>query len=209
MYEEIENEPFSFEKYVEILSYLNEFDVKNELLRKCLLLGFCSMMKMEKLNEYFNNEKKLKVKLIKIFVDFILQHREQLTKKRNQLMKNELNENIIKKNEDGKTDLKDEESEYEEEEEEENEDKIDKSISYILESNENIKNSDEFLYFKNTLDYIKKNDKECIDILYKELSEDKIRQLEEIYHIKKYKIYYQGKEMEIPRRIINIKRNGI
>ena len=209
MYEEIENEPFSFEKYVEILSYLNEFDIKNELLRKCLLLGFCSMMEMEKLNEYFNNEKKLKVKLIKIFVDFILQHREQLTKKRNQLMKNELNENIIKKNEDGKTDLKDEESEYEEEEEEENEDKIDKSISYILESNENIKNSDEFLYFKNTLDYIKQNDKECIDILYKELSEDKIRQLEEIYHIKKYKIYYQGKEMEISRRIINIKRNGI
>ena len=78
-----------------------------------------------------------------------------------------------------------------------------------MESNENIKNSDEFLYFKNTLDYIKQNDKECIDILYKELSEDKIRQLEEIYHIKKYKIYYQGKEMEIPRRIINIKRNVI
>ena len=209
MYEEIEKEPFSFEKYVDILSYLNKFDIENELLRKCMLLGFCSMMKNEKLNEYFNNDKKIKVKLIKIFVDFILQHRDKLTKKRNQIMKNELNENIIKKNEDGKTDLKDDKSEYEEEEEEENEDKIDKNITYILESNENIKNSDEFLFFKNTLDYIKQSDKECIDILYKELSEDKIKQLEEIYHIKKYKINYQGKEIEIPRRIIYIKRNEI
>ena len=209
MYEDIENEPFSFEKYVEILSYLNEFDIENELLRKCMLLGFCSMMKMENLNNYFNNDKKLKIRLIKIFVDFILRHREQDIKKRNKLMKDELNENIIKKNEDGKTDFKDEEFEYEEEEEEENEDKIDKSLNYILESNENIRNSDEFLYFKNILDYIKQTDKECIDILYKELSQEKIKQLEEIYHIKKYKINYQGKEMEIPRRILNIKRNGI
>ncbi len=211
LYEHIGNEPFSYEKYVEILSYLNEFEVENELLRKCMLLGFCSMMKMEKLNEFFSNDKKVKVKLIKIFVDFILRHREQEIKRRNKLMKNELNENIIKKNVDGKTDFINEESESEEEaeEEEENENKIDKSISYILESNENIKNSDEFLYFKNTLDYIKQNDKECIDILYKELSHDKCEQLEDIYHIKKYKINYQGKEIEIPRRIINIKRNGI
>ena len=208
MYDEIDNEPFSFEKYIEILSYLNEFEVKNELLRKCMILGFCSIMKMVQLNEYFNNNKTTKIKLIKIFVDFILMHKEEEVKNRNKLMKNQLNDNMIKTNDDGKKDLESDEFELGEEEEE-NEDQVDKSITYVLESNENIKNSDEYLYFKNTLDYIKQNDKECIDILNKELTQEKIQQLENIYHIKKYKINYQGKEMEIPRRIINIKRNVI
>jgi hypothetical protein len=208
MYDEIDNEPFSFEKYIEILSYLNEFEVKNELLRKCMILGFCSIMKMVQLNEYFNNNKTTKIKLIKIFVDFILMHKEEEVKNRNKLMKNQLNDNMIKTNDDGKKDFESDEFELGEEEEE-NEDQVDKSITYVLESNENIKNSDEYLYFKNTLDYIKQNDKECIDILNKELTQEKIQQLENIYHIKKYKINYQGKEMEIPRRIINIKRNVI
>ena len=208
MYDEIDNEPFSFEKYIEILSYLNEFEIKNELLRKCMILGFCSIMKMVQLNEYFNNNKTTKIKLIKIFVDFILMHKEEEVKNRNKLMKNQLNDNMIKTNDDGKKDLESDEFELGEEEEE-NEDQVDKSITYVLESNENIKNSDEYLYFKNTLDYIKQNDKECIDILNKELTQEKIQQLENIYHIKKYKINYQGKEMEIPRRIINIKRNVI
>jgi hypothetical protein len=208
MYDEIDNEPFSFEKYIEILSYLNEFEIKNELLRKCMILGFCSIMKMVQLNEYFNNNKTTKIKLIKIFVDFILMHKEEEVKNRNKLMKNQLNDNMIKTNDDGKKDFESNEFELGEEEEE-NEDQVDKSITYVLESNENIKNSDEYLYFKNTLDYIKQNDKECIDILNKELTQEKIQQLENIYHIKKYKINYQGKEMEIPRRIINIKRNGI
>ena len=208
MYDEIDNEPFSFEKYIEILSYLNEFEIKNELLRKCMILGFCSIMKMVQLNEYFNNNKTTKIKLIKIFVDFILMHKEEEVKNRNKLMKNQLNDNMIKINDDGKKDFESDEFELGEEEEE-NEDQVDKSITYVLESNENIKNSDEYLYFKNTLDYIKQNDKECIDILNKELTQEKIQQLENIYHIKKYKINYQGKEMEIPRRIINIKRNVI
>ena len=164
MYDEIDNEPFSFEKYIEILSYLNEFEVKNELLRKCMILGFCSIMKMVQLNEYFNNNKTTKIKLIKIFVDFILMHKEEEVKNRNKLMKNQLNDNMIKTNDDGKKDLESDEFELGEEEEE-NEDQVDKSITYVLESNENIKNSDEYLYFKNTLDYIKQNDKECIDIL--------------------------------------------
>ena len=208
MYDEIDNEPFSFEKYIEILSYLNEFEVKNELLRKCMILGFCSIIKMEQLNEYFINNKKTKIKLIKIFIDFILMHKEEEVKKRNKLMKNQLNDNIIKTNENGKKDFENDEFELGEEEEE-NEDHIDKTITYVLESNENIKNSDEYLYFKNTLDYIKQNDKECFDILNIELTHEKIEQLENIYHIKKYKINYQGKEMEISRRIINIKRNVI
>ena len=209
MYEEIGNEPFNFEKYVEILSYLNVFEVNNELLRKCMILGFCSIMKMEQLNEYFNSNKNIKVKLIKIFVDFILIHKEEEVKKRSKLVKNDLKDNIITTNENGKKEIGNDEFESCEEEEEEKENQVDKSITYVLESNENIKNSDEYLYFKNTLDYISQNDKECIDILNKELTPEKIEQIENVYHIKKYKINYQGKEMEIPRRIINIKRNRV
>ena len=206
LYEEDEFELFDFDKYIDILTYINEFEMENELLRKCLILGFCSIFKFEKLKEYLSNNKTLKVKLLKIFSEFILMHKEQDIKTRNKLMKNELKE--IKTNENRKIEFENEESEYEEEEEE-SKNILDKRITYILESNENIKNSDEYLFFKETLDNIKISDVESINMLNKELPPEKIKQLEEVYHMKKYKINYQGKEIEIPRRIINIKRNYI
>ena len=120
-------------------------------------------------------------------------------------MKDELK---VKKNEDGKIE-NDNLSETEDEEEvNENETNLDKSLNFILESNENIKNSNEYQFFKDTLDYIKQSDPESISMLNNELSPEKIKQLEDVYHIKKFKVNYQGKELEIPRRILNIKRNG-
>ena len=204
-YEEIGNEKFNFNKYISILAYINEFDIDNELLRKCLILGFCSLIKMEQLKEYLNKNKDIKVNILKIFSDFILIHKDETIKKRNKLMKDELK---VKKNEDGKIEY-DNLSETEDEEEvNENETNLDKSLNFILESNENIKNSNEYQFFKDTLDYIKQSDPESISMLNNELSPEKIKQLEDVYHIKKFKVNYQGKELEIPRRILNIKRNG-
>ena len=106
----------------------------------------------------------------------------------------------------------DNEEEYEdvdedEEEEEEKENKFDKELNYILEINENIKNSDEYTFFKDTLDSVKLNDVESINMLYQELTPEKVKELEEVYHAKKFIINYQGKDLEISRRILNIKRN--
>ena len=208
LYEEIEFEFFNFNKYVDILVYINSYDIENENLRKCLILGFCSILKMDILKEYLNNNKNVKVKLIKIFSDFILFHKNKEIEKRNKLMKDELK---IIKNENGKYNYNEEydtESEEEEEDEEKKENILDKNINFILEENQNIKNSDEYQFFKETIDTVKKNDPECFNMLIKELNQEKIKQLEEIYYIKKYKVNYQGKELEIPRRIVNIKRNN-
>ena len=41
LYEEIGFESFNFNKFVHILSYINKYDIENELLRKCYILGFC------------------------------------------------------------------------------------------------------------------------------------------------------------------------
>ena len=204
-YEEIENEPFNFNKYVHILSYINEFEIENELLRKCLILGFCSLIKMEKLQKFLNDNKKVKINILKIFSDFILIHKNEEIKKRNKLMKEELK---MKKNEDGKIIFDNLSDTDDEEEENEKESFLEKTINFILESNTNIKNSNEYQYFKDSLDYIKQNDPESINMLNKELSPEKIKQLEDIYHITKFKVNYHGKELEIPRRILNIKRNG-
>ena len=204
-YEEIENEPFNFNKYIHILSYINEFEIENELLRKCLILGFCSLIKMAKLQKYLNDNKNIKVNILKIFVNFILIHKSEDIKKRNKLMKEELK---IKKNEDGKINFENLSDTDDEEEENENENILDKNINFSLESNKNIKNSNEYQFFKDSLDYIKQNDPESINMLYKELSPEKIKQLEDVYHITKFKVNYQGKELEIPRRILNINRNG-
>ena len=204
-YEEIENEPFNFNKYIHILSYINEFEIENELLRKCLILGFCSLIKMTKLQKYLNDNKNIKVNILKIFANFILIHKSEDIKKRNKLMKEELK---IKRNEDGKINFENLSDTDDEEEENENENILDKNINFSLESNKNIKNSNEYQFFKDSLDYIKQNDPESINMLYKELSPEKIKQLEDIYHITKIKVNYQGRELEIPRRILNIKRNG-
>ena len=205
LYEEIGFESFNFNKFVHILSYINKYDIENELLRKCYILGFCSIFKDYNIILFLNQNKELKIKLLIIFCNFILVHKDEEMKKRNKLIKDEIK---IKKNEDGKTDFeKESESESEEEEEnKENESNLNNNLNYVLESNENIKNSDEYQFFKNTLDSIKQNDPESINALNEQLSPEKIQQLEEVYHLKKFSVIYQGKEYNIPRKILNIKR---
>ena len=211
-YGESEFEKFNFNTYINILNYINKYEIENELLRKCIILGFCSIIKNEKMEIVLNNNKNLKNKFIMIFTNFILKHKEDEVEKRSKIVKDELNYSEIKINEDGKINFKDTtNSNDDEEEEEEDEDivenKLNIDINYILEQNINIKNSDEYKFFKETLDYLKQTDIECINMINKELDNEKLKKLEDIYHAKKIKVNYQGKEFEIPRKILNIKKN--
>ena len=210
-YGEFDYEKFNFNIYVEILNYINKYQIENELLRKCLILGFCSIIKNENLRIFLNKNKNLKLKLVLIFANFILEHKKAEIDKRNKIVKNELNYSEIKINEDGKINFKDtSDSENEEDEDEEKENiqnKLNININYFLDKNNNIKDSDEYQFFKETLDNLKQTDIECINMLNKELDKEKLSQLEEIYHMKKIKVNYQGKEFEIPRKIVNIKKN--
>ena len=208
-YGEFDYEKFNFNIYVEILNYINKYQIENELLRKCLILGFCSIIKNENLRMFLDKNKNIKLKLVLIFANFILEHKKAEINKRNKIVKNELNYSEIKINEDGKINFKDtSDSEGEEDEDEEIiQNKLNIDINYILEQNKNIKNSDEYQFFKETLDNLKQTDIGCITMLNKELDKDKLNQLEDIYHMKKIKVNYQGKEFEIPRKIVNIKKN--
>ena len=212
-YGESEYEIFNFSKYVDILNYINAYDIEKELIRKWLILGFCSIIKNKNLKKFLDENKNIKNKFVILFVKFILKHKEAEIKKRNKIVKSELNYSEIKINEDGKinyneiTDSDDEEEEKEDEDEEIIESKLNIDINYILEQNNNIKNSDEYKFFKESLDYLKETDIECINMIKKELDEDKLKKLEDIYYVKKIKVNYQGKEFEIPRKILNIKKN--
>ena len=158
---------------------------------------------------FLDKNKNIKLKLVLIFANFILEHKKAESNNRNKIVKNELNYSEIKINEDGKINFKDtSDSEGEEDEDEEIiQNKLNIDINYILEQNKNIKNSDEYQFFKETLDNLKQTDIECINLLNKELDKDKLNQLEDIYLMKKIKVNYQGKEFEIPRKIVNIKKN--
>ena len=209
-YGESEYEKFNFNTYINILNYINKYEIDNELLRKCLILSFCSIIKSEKMKSVLDNDRNLKNKFILIFNNFILKHKDAEVEKRSRIVKDELNYSEIKVNEDGKINFKDTSNSNDEEEEEDEdivENKLNIDINYILEQNKNIKNSDEYKFFKETLDNLKQTDIECINLLNKELDKDKLNQLEDIYHMKKIKVNYQGKEFEIPRKIVNIKKN--
>ena len=212
-YGESECEIFNFSKYVDILNYINEYEIENESIRKCLILGFCSIIKNKNMKKFLDENKNIKNKFVIIFVNFILKHKEAEIKKRNKIVESELNYSEIKINEDGKinydeiTDSNDEEEEKEDEDEEIIESKLNIDINYIIEQNNNIKNSDEYKFFKESLDYLKETDIECINMIKKELDDDKLKKLEDIYYVKKIKVNYQGKEFEIPRKILNIKKN--
>ena len=207
-YGESEYEKFNFNIYINILDYINKYEIDNELMRKCLILGFCSIIKNEKIKEVLDEDKNMKNKFIMIFVNFILKHKELEVEKRKRIVKNELNYSEMKLNEDGKINFKDTTNSDEDEEDEDEEiieNKLNNDINYILEQNNNIKNSDEYIFFKETLDYLKKTDNECIKFIESKLTPDKLKRLEDIYHAKKIKVNYQGKEFEIPRKILNIK----
>ena len=160
------------------------------LLNKCIILGFCSIFKEKYCLEQLNNDMNLKILMINMFAKLIEKHKKQQIGQLNKIMKKETNCNFI------------EEPEFEEEEEEEEEDleDIKLTIQGILCENENIKNADEYKYFCEIVNEMKKSDKNTYDVLNGSFN----GQLEDLLLVRNININYKGKEFKVPRKTVKI-----
>jgi hypothetical protein len=95
------------------------------------------------------------------------------------------------------------EEEKEEEDEEDEDDDIEevKDVAKeILDTNENIKNADEYKFFSEVIKDIKNNDKDT----FKLLNNNWRGKLDELLFVRNVNISYKGKQYNVPRKTVKI-----
>ena len=113
-------------------------------------------------------------------------------------MKKELNCNFVEEEENSDFDDFIDYNELEEERE---------IVDETINNNENIKNSDVYQYFTNTLNFLKNYNQGLIDNFYNSLNNNDKKTLENLLHTRQVKINYKNEEYSIPRRTVKIRRN--
>jgi hypothetical protein len=195
-----ENKTISyFNKYCNLLMEISKITYPdyNPLLGKCIILGICGILTDQNCYEYLNTNKKLKLYLLRVFLQIILFHKREKTRILNILMKKELNCNFVEDNND----------EDEEEEEEEDDDvdlEFNEKVENILNGNDNIKNSDEFKYFTQVMKFTKEKDTDLYNSILQEINEETTNIMENLFKVRNIKIKYNDKEFTVPRKTVKI-----
>ena len=134
--------------------------------------------------------------LINSLFELVIKQKKSETAENKNLMKKELNCNFVEEDENSDSDFID----YIELEDEK--ELVDETIN----DNENIKNSDIYQYFTNTMKNLENYDKNLVDNFVHSLSDLNKNALENLIHTRQVKINYKEEEIYIPRRTVKIKR---
>ena len=164
-------------------------------LGKCVVLGICSILNNSFCIEELRKNNKLNY-LINSLFELVIKQKKSETAENKNLMKKELNCNFVEEDENSDSDFID----YIELEDEK--ELVDETIN----DNENIKNSDIYQYFTNTMKNLENYDKNLVDNFVHSLSDLNKNALENLIHTRQVKINYKEEEIYIPRRTVKIKR---
>ena len=164
-------------------------------LGKCVVLGICSILNNSFCIEELRKSNKLNY-LINSLFELVIKQKKSETAENKNLMKKELNCNFVEEDENSDSDFIDF-IELEDEKE-----LVDETIN----DNENIKNSDIYQYFTNTMKNLENYDKNLVDNFVHSLSDLNKNALENLIHTRQVKINYKEEEIYIPRRTVKIKR---
>jgi hypothetical protein len=166
---------------------------------KCIILGICSILTNQHCIEELEKKNRLFSLINDLFLVIIKQKKSEINENKN-LMKKELNCNFVEEEENSDFDDFIDYNELEEERE---------IVDETINNNENIKNSDVYQYFTNTLNFLKNYNQGLIDNFYNSLGVNDKKTLEHLIHTRQVKINYKNEEYSIPRRTVKIRRNNI
>ena len=166
---------------------------------KCIILGICSLLTNKHCIEELEKLERLSPLIYNLFLVIIKQKKSEINENKN-LMKKELNCNFVEEEENSDFDDFIDYNELEEERE---------IVDETINDNENIKNSDVYQYFTNTLNFLKNYNQGLIDNFYNSLGVNDKKTLEHLIHTRQVKINYKNEEYSIPRRTVKIRRNNI
>ena len=164
---------------------------------KCIILGICSILTNQHCIEELEKKNRLFSLINDLFLVIIKQKKSEINENKN-LMKKELNCNFVEEEENSDFDDFIDYNELEEERE---------IVDETINNNENIKNSDVYQYFTNTLNFLKNYNQGLIDNFYNSLNNNDKKTLENLIHTRQVKINYKNEEYSIPRRTVKIRRN--
>ena len=190
-----------FQQFLHFTYYISNITYPDyyPMLGKCTILGICSILNDEFCMRYLNNEDKKEIKfmILKIFINFVINHKREKKSILNNIMKKELHCNFVDEEEDKDDDLFDE-------------GEIDfnfiNKVDLALSGNQNIQNSDEFKYFAQIMKNVKEKDPETYNALIDDDMNGDDNIINDLCKLRNIKIIYKNKEYTVPRRTVRIKR---
>ena len=171
---------------------------------KCVILGFCSLLRnANTFNNLVKNDKIVVV--LTIFLRLLWKQKEEETKSMKKLIESETNCNFIGEDSDDEDDFEESQKtkkyfKHEDEDYQENKDIIKKcEIGF--------ENVDEFNEFVVCLKNIETQNPKIIENFVTSLHPNEQYVLKELTHIRKIQVQYNNQTLNIPRRTVKIKRS--
>ena len=171
-------------------------------LGKCDLLSMCTFCRNAHFNYIFNDINKRKL-FLKLLIKFSLNHKDESIKTKSKIINDKVKCDFIN-NSDNDNDSS-ENNEYDE-----TEDEFDyifyENIQKCLKSHSDINKSDEFKIFSETFYIIKNKEQALFNDLIGSFGELQKKIVNNLTHVRNINIEYNGKNIQVPRITLKIKR---
>ena len=173
-------------------------------LGKCIILGICGILSNKTCMDDLKQKMNLKLFLLTMFINLMIYHKRVKTYMLNKITKKETNCNFVQENEE-----EDEEEDEEEEDDDFNDiEEFNADIEKVLKGNDNINNSDEFKFFCDVMNNIKKNDEQIYLYIISNINKGEAI-INELSLTRNVVIKYKNKQLNIPRKTVRIiRKNG-
>ena len=193
------NEITNFCEFMDILfrKVINPNEHYYPLLGKCYILCICSLFTNNNLCNIIMNDIDKKKLMLKLLFNLVLNHENQSKKINIKLTDSEIKCDFIEC----------EESEENSNKEEENDDDFNNDIKISLKNYEKIIKCDEYKIFNETFLRIKSNNEQLINDIFNQSNKRETSIIYNLLHVRNIRVEYNGKQIEIPRRTLKIKRN--
>lgn len=171
---------------------------------KCVILGFCSLLRNDNtFNSLVKNEKIVTV--LAIFLRLLWRQKEEETRSIKKLMENETNCNFIGEGSDDEDDF--EESQKTKKYFKGEDDDYQENKDIITKCGIGFENVDEFNEFVVCLKNIETKNPKITEAFFASLHPNEQLVLKELTHIRKIQVQYNNQTLNIPRRTVKIKRS--
>ena len=188
--------------------YTSKFDLVYSYysnLGKCDILCICSFFRNSTfLNTVFDDMEK-KIQLLKLLINLVIKHKDETIKTQSRLTKNDLDCAFVNSDEeksDNEYDFDLDDSEYD------FDNSFNENIKNCLKNHCIINNTDEFKIFSETFYHIKSNEEALFNTLVDSFSKREKKLLNDLLFVRNVKVEYNGKQFDVPRRTLKIKRNA-
>ena len=203
LYEVVLQLVVTVEEDVEHLVQRRAADLLLAILGKCDILCLCSFFRNTMIFNAIFNDMDKKLELLKLLINFVAKHKEESVKTHSKWTKSDLDCAFVDSDEeksDNEYDYEDEDSEFD------YDNSFNENVKKCFKNHCIINNYDEFKIFSETFYQIKSNNEALFNKLIENFSKKEKKILNDLLFVRNVKVEYKGKELDVPRRTLKIKR---